>query len=111
MISASPLMVLRVEHFVFDAAAIEHRAEAFALLNAHRADEDRPAFAANRVDLRAGDRLLVLRFLRLEDDVGAFFAKDGAELAFRPPSDRSGPTCASDSISSQIASNFSRSVR
>ena len=45
------LVVLGVEHLVLDAAPLEHLGEHFALLDARRADEHRPARLVHLLDL------------------------------------------------------------
>jgi hypothetical protein len=67
-------VVLGVEDLVLDASPIEQRRQAFALLDRHGADQDRPSLALDVFDLRARDRLFAPRLLalKLERILGLF---------------------------------------
>ena len=67
-------VVLRVQHFVLDAAAPQHLREALGGLDRHRADQDRLAGGVHLGDLL--DDVLVLPVDRAEHDVVVVLAND-----------------------------------
>ena len=103
------LVILGVQHFVLDAAAIEHVAEQFALFDRDGADQDRAAAAMQCYDLVAGD-CRSLRVFRLELDAVVLLFDDRADQLRASFSSSTSHLCIR-SISSTIASHFSRSLR